>query len=122
MSGAPAKSTTSCFLTETRFCLGKHRVSSRGGFESLTVAPAGDIKLGYRKLGYGFRFVRSFAAPALKSRLIADLDPDEWDLPPKPKWMRWATYNRYEVRYDRYEEILDFGCAVLAAKLFAIIC
>ena len=28
-------------------------------------------------------------------RLIADLDPDEWDLPPKPKWMRWATYNRY---------------------------
>ena len=25
----------------------------------------------------------------IKSRLIADLDPDEWDLPPKPKWMRW---------------------------------
>jgi hypothetical protein len=22
-------------------------------------------------------------------------DPDEWDLPPKPKWMRWHTYNRY---------------------------
>ena len=60
--------------------------------------------------------------PGLKSRLIADLDPDEWDLPPKPKWMRWATYNRYEVRYDRYEEILDLGCAALAAKLFAKIC
>ena len=30
----------------------------------------------------------------IKSRLIADLDPDEWDLPPKPKWMRWRTYNR----------------------------
>jgi hypothetical protein len=27
----------------------------------------------------------------IKSRLIADLDPDEWDLPPKPKWMRWRT-------------------------------
>jgi hypothetical protein len=24
----------------------------------------------------------------IKSRLIANLDPDEWDLPPKPKWMR----------------------------------
>jgi hypothetical protein len=24
----------------------------------------------------------------IKARLIADLDPDEWDLPPKPKWMR----------------------------------
>jgi hypothetical protein len=33
----------------------------------------------------------------IKARLIADLDPDEWDLPPKPKWMRWHTYNRYAV-------------------------
>jgi hypothetical protein len=32
----------------------------------------------------------------IKSRLIADLDPDEWEFPPKPKWMRWRTYNRYE--------------------------
>jgi hypothetical protein len=53
----------------------------------------------------------------IKSRLIADLDPDEWDLPPKPKWMRWATYNRYEERYDRYEEFLDNSLAVFAAKL-----
>ena len=52
-----------------------------------------------------------------KSRLIADLDPDEWDLPPKPQWMQWATYNRWEEQYDRYEAILDYGCAALAAKL-----
>ena len=56
----------------------------------------------------------------IKSRLIADLDPDEWDLPPKPKWMRWKTYNRYVERYDRYEAILDYGCAALAAKLTGI--
>jgi hypothetical protein len=31
--------------------------------------------------------------------------------------MRWATHNRYEQRYDRYEEILDHGSAALAAKL-----
>jgi hypothetical protein len=55
----------------------------------------------------------------IKSRLIADLDPDAWDLPPKPKWMRWATYNGYEVRYDHYEDVLDFGCMALAAKLMA---
>ena len=54
----------------------------------------------------------------IKSRLIADLDPDEWDLPPKPKWMRWATYNRYSERYDHYDDILDRGCVALAAKLF----
>jgi hypothetical protein len=53
----------------------------------------------------------------IKSRLIGNLDPGERDLPPKPKWMRWATYNRYVEKYDRYEDILDYGCAALAAKL-----
>jgi hypothetical protein len=53
----------------------------------------------------------------IKSRLIADLDPNEWDLPPKPKWMRWLTYNRHVARYDHYEDILDYGCVALAAKL-----
>jgi hypothetical protein len=52
----------------------------------------------------------------IKSRLIANLDPDEWDLPPKPKWMRSSTYNRYVERYDAYEAILDYGFAELAAK------
>jgi hypothetical protein len=37
----------------------------------------------------------------IKSRLIADLDPDERDLPPKPKWMRWKTYEGYTDRFDR---------------------
>ena len=50
----------------------------------------------------------------IKMRLIGDLEPDEWDLPPKPKWMRWATYNRQIARYD---ELLDNGLAVFAAKL-----
>jgi hypothetical protein len=43
----------------------------------------------------------------IKARLIGDLDPAERDLPPKPKWMRWATYNRYVDRFDDYEEMLD---------------
>jgi hypothetical protein len=49
--------------------------------------------------------------------VVADLEPDEWDLQPKPKWMRWATYDRYEDRYDRCVAVLDYGCAALAAKL-----
>jgi hypothetical protein len=53
----------------------------------------------------------------IKMRLIGDLEPDEWDLPPKPKWMRWATYNRQIAQYDRYEQYLDYGLAELAAKL-----
>jgi hypothetical protein len=53
----------------------------------------------------------------IKARLIADLDPGEWDLPPKPKWMRWSTYNRHVERYDAYEDILDRGTFALMAKL-----
>jgi hypothetical protein len=49
--------------------------------------------------------------------LIGDCDPEEWDLPPKPKWMRWHTYNRYVKRYDAYEDILDQRIVSLAAKL-----
>jgi hypothetical protein len=53
----------------------------------------------------------------IKARLIADLDPDEWALPPKPRWMRWRTYNRHVERYDAYEDILDRGTFALAMKL-----
>ena len=54
----------------------------------------------------------------INSRLcsIAGLDADDWDFPPKPKWMRWRTYNRYEKQHDRYEEVLDSGIRALAAK------
>jgi hypothetical protein len=53
----------------------------------------------------------------IKSRLIGSLDPDQWDLPPKPKWMRWKTYHRHEAKFDHYEAVLDYGCAAMAAKL-----
>jgi hypothetical protein len=33
------------------------------------------------------------------------MDPEEWDFPPKPRWMRWKTYNRYETSFDRYDGI-----------------
>ena len=52
--------------------------------------------------------------------LVADLDPDEWEFPPKPKWMRWRTYDRYERKFDAYEAILDEGCAELLAKFLVL--
>jgi hypothetical protein len=55
----------------------------------------------------------------IKSRLIASLDPDDWDLPPKPKWMRWRTYARYEARFDRCEDFLDRELTIAAARLIA---
>jgi hypothetical protein len=55
----------------------------------------------------------------INSRLcsIGQFDPDDWNFPPKPKWMRWKNYQRYEARFDRYEEILDLGCLEMARKL-----
>jgi hypothetical protein len=53
----------------------------------------------------------------IKARLIADLDPYEWDLPPKPKWMRWRTYKRYEEKFDYYEGVLDARLIAVAARL-----
>jgi hypothetical protein len=55
----------------------------------------------------------------IKARLIGNLDPDDWDLPPKPKRMRWRTYQRYLDKFDAYENILDWGTANLVARLLA---
>ena len=59
----------------------------------------------------------------INSRLcsIGGFDPDDWDFPPKPKWMRWRTYNRAEGKFDRYESILDEGMFALLARLKGIV-
>jgi hypothetical protein len=35
----------------------------------------------------------------IKARLIGDENPEEWDLPPKPKRMRVRTYERWEAKF-----------------------
>jgi hypothetical protein len=55
----------------------------------------------------------------IKARLIGDCDPDEWDLPPKPKWMRWRTYNRHVQKFDAYEDIRDRHLFAAVASLMA---
>ena len=76
---------------------------------------------GSRRVAYSSQFLdpdnRAHRGKAkIKSRLIGDLDPDEWDLPPKPKWMRWGTYNRLVEKFNSFEEILERGIADLMAK------
>jgi hypothetical protein len=53
----------------------------------------------------------------IKRRLIGELDPEEWDLPPKPKWMRWKTYHRLVEQFEKYEAALDAGALSRASKL-----
>jgi hypothetical protein len=76
---------------------------------------------GRRRVAYASQFLdrdnrAHHGQSKLKSRLEG-LDPEQWDLPPKPKWMRWKTYQRYEARFDRYEEMLDLGLLELVRKL-----
>ena len=80
------------------------------------------------KVGRRVAYASQFADPdnrahigkaKIKAKLIGDLDPDEWELPPKPKWMRWKTYDRYVERFDRYESILEDGIDELLVKFFA---
>ncbi len=80
-----------------------------------------------RKWGRQVAYASQFATPVdrahqgkarINSRLcsIGGLDPDEWEFPPKPKWMRWRTYNRAEEKFDRYEAVLDRGTIALVAR------
>jgi hypothetical protein len=73
-------------------------------------------------MGYTSQFLdptgRAWRTKAkVKNQLIGDEDPDEWDLPPKPKWMRWRTYERLEAKYDAAEEALDYQCALALSPL-----
>ena len=65
---------------------------------------------GRRKVAYRSQFLsvydRGHAGQAkIKVRLIGEHDPEEWHLPPKPKWMRWRTYNQLVERFDAYEDM-----------------
>ena len=57
-----------------------------------------------KQVAYRTQFELTFdraisAREKVKSRLIGNLDPREWELPPKPKWMRWNTYERLAEKY-----------------------
>jgi len=65
-----------------------------------------------RRAAYASQFLdpigRAWRTKAkVKAALLEDEDSDEWDLPPKPNGMRWATYEKGVARYDAAEEMLD---------------
>ncbi len=47
------------------------------------------------------------AREKVKDRLIGSLDRRSWELPPKPKWMRWHTYQHLSERFRRQQGIID---------------
>ena len=76
-----------------------------------------------RQVAYHSQFLSEIDRAHLgKSRInrrlcvAGSFDPSEWEFPPKPKWMRWPTYQRAEEKFDRYEATLDVGTFALVAK------
>jgi len=57
------------------------------------------------------------AQQKIKNRLIGNLDPDAWDLPPKPKTMRWATYNRLAEKFYALESVRNLAFLAGAARI-----
>ena len=53
----------------------------------------------------------------IKSRLIGTCDPEEWELLPKPRWMRWRTYNRHVKRFDAHDETIEEHTFGVLARL-----
>jgi hypothetical protein len=53
----------------------------------------------------------------VKAALLGDEHPDEWNLPPKPRGMRWMTYERSVAKYDAAEEMLDAQLTRAMARL-----
>jgi hypothetical protein len=73
-----------------------------------------------RRVAYASQFMdRDNRAHRGKAKIIRRLgyDPEEWNVPPKPKWMRWDTYNRALEKLDRYEAVLNEEVVELAIKL-----
>lgn len=110
-----------------------------GGLQWYAVCPSSKrhVRVLYRPLGASFfasrqawgrraAYASQFLDPIgrawrtkakVKAILLGDADPDEWDLPPKPKGMRWATYELWLARYDAAEELLDSQLVMAAARL-----
>ena len=66
-----------------------------------------------KQVAYHTQFVgRASRAQAGKERMRSRLDSDhkhpfDWHSPPpKPKWMRWPTYQRHIERYSSYEAVI----------------
>jgi hypothetical protein len=90
----------------------------------LWIPPGAECFCSRQAWGRRVAYASQFAGPdnrahigkaKIKARLNGNLNSDDWTLPPKPKWMRWSTYNRYVQKFDAYEEVLSQNIAELMA-------
>ena len=86
--------------------------------------PGGRFFAGRKSLGKQVAYVSQYHSPGarahyMKDKLcdrIAGPEADEWDVPPKPKWMRWRTYERLLKRFEKYSS--EVGMLPRSFQLF----
>jgi hypothetical protein len=65
---------------------------------------------GRKSLGKQVAYTSQYYSPGARAQYMKDKlcnriagpEVDEWDVPPKPKWMRWRTYERASKRLEKY--------------------
>jgi hypothetical protein len=106
-----------------------------GGYRWRAVCPVTGARAAklYSLGGAGFHVRRRYGRVAYRSQraatpmdrvlmrrdriLTGKLKSDDPDFVPKPKWMRWKTYDRLTAQLWQAEELLDAHTAVLVARL-----
>src|SRR5271165_4633613 len=90
-----------------------------GGLATVLWRPPGASKFCSRQawggqVAYASQFLdrdsrAHYGQSRINSRLcsIGQFEPQDWKFPPKPKGMRWKTYNRCEEKFDHYEGVLN---------------
>lgn len=81
---------------------------------------------GRKALGKQVAYASQYYSPGsraqhMKDKLcnrIAGPEADKWDVPPKPKWMRWRTYERVSKRFEKYSR--DAGALPLLPRKFLL--
>jgi hypothetical protein len=77
----------------------------------LWFVPGSKLFAGRKSLGKQVAYASQYYTPETRAQYMKDklLDriwepgaSDEWDVPPKPKWMRWHTYERLSKRLEKY--------------------
>jgi hypothetical protein len=79
-----------------------------------------------RRVGYASQFMTPdarahYGQTKINARLCecGGFDPEQWNIPPKPKWMRWNTYKTAHAKFDHYDSILDARCLAAALSLMS---
>jgi hypothetical protein len=74
-----------------------------------------------RQVAYASQFEdpvgRAWRTKRRITQRLGNDDPNDYDLPDKPRWMRWRTYERLAKRYWAAEDALDEQVAQAAIRL-----